>query len=155
MVTDGKVVSNVEEISSRLAPADKHRVLVVDDEKAIRAVFQQILSYGLSDCRIDLAVNGAEAVEAFRDVNYGLILMDLHMPVMDGERAFEEIIKICQSNSRETPSVVFCTGYIPSENLKKIVSQNPLHCILQKPISNDKLLETLKKRLACAGGSDN
>ena len=146
MITDSKVVS------SELSGTDKHRVLVVDDEKAIRAVFQQILSYGLSDCRVDLAVNGAEAVEAFRDVNYGLILMDLHMPVMDGERAFDEIMKICSSDSREMPSIVFCTGYIPSENLRKIVSENPIHCILQKPISNDKLLETLKKRLACGDG---
>ena len=54
-----------------LMHCDRHRILVVDDEKAVRTVFLQIISYGLPDCRVDIAVNGVEAVEAFRSVHYG------------------------------------------------------------------------------------
>lgn len=130
-----------------LVPCEKGRLLVVDDEKGIRLVFQQIVAYGLPDCRVDLAVNGAEAVEAFRAVHYSLVLMDLHMPVMDGETAFHKIQEICTTDGWEMPAVVFCTGYDPSPNLRQIVSNSDLHYLLRKPVANDVLVDVLRSRL--------
>ena len=126
---------------------DKNRILIVDDEQSIRDVFRRVLSYGLPKCRIDLAVNGAEAVESFRQTHQGVILMDLHMPIMNGERAFMEIRHICLENDWEMPSVVFCTGYEPPHEIQNIVSENPRHCALRKPVTNETLIEALKLRL--------
>ena len=130
-----------------LTPCDRHRLLIVDDEKAIRSVFQQLIALGLPHCSIDLAVNGAEAVDEFRWRHHGVILMDLHMPVMDGETAFHEIKKLCEEEGREMPAVVFCTGYDPSERLQKAIINSRSHFLLRKPVTGETLVEVLKPRL--------
>lgn len=69
------------------------RALVVEDELTSRLILQDLLSkYGV--CHV--AVNGAEAVEAFRSSllsgqRYDLICMDIRMPVMDGTEAVRHI----------------------------------------------------------------
>ena len=126
---------------------EENRILIVDDESAILEIFKKILEYGIPDCRIDVAINGAEGVANFRDTHPKVILMDLHMPVLDGEAAFLQMRDICKENNWEMPSVVFCTGYDPSHDLQNAIAGNPLHCVLRKPVSNDTLVETIKSRL--------
>ena len=46
-----------------LIPCGKQRLLIVDDESAIRSVFSKVLAYGFPGFIIDLAVNGAEALK--------------------------------------------------------------------------------------------
>ena len=128
-------------------PCDKPRILIVDDEKMICDVFRTVLSFGIPNCRVDAAINGAEAVRMFRDVHHVVILMDLRMPVMDGETAFREIEKICREENIQMPSIVFCTGFVPSDEIRKIIANSRIHGLLRKPISNDVLVETLKSKL--------
>ena len=133
-------------------PCNKQRLLIADDEKVIRTVFSQILSYGLPNCRVDVAVNGDEAVNAFRAGHHGVIIMDLKMPVMDGEQAFFEIKDICKKEGWEMPAIIFCTGYDPSANIQKIVANSRTHYLLHKPVRGNVLLEVLKSRLAIVQG---
>ena len=135
------------EEAKALTPCSPNRLLITDDEGAIRTVFKQIVSMGIPDCRIDLAVNGAEGVESFRTVHHKVILLDLKMPVMDGETAFQKIKELCEQEGWEMPCVVFCTGFAASENVQKIVANSRRHLMLRKPVMNDKLLEVLKSRL--------
>jgi two-component system chemotaxis response regulator CheY len=69
------------------------RVLLVEDDFASRLLLQTFLS-GYGECHI--AVNGREAVEAFRSVlergqRYDLICMDIMMPEMDGREAVRQV----------------------------------------------------------------
>ncbi len=58
------------------------RALVVDDNEIHRALLGAILaSQGLS---VDFAVNGEQAVLVAKAIAFDLILMDFHMPLMDG-----------------------------------------------------------------------
>jgi|APCry1669188910_1035180.scaffolds.fasta_scaffold98991_1 CheY-like chemotaxis protein len=131
-----------------LTPCDKSRILLVDDERAILETLGRILSLRMPNCRIDVAVNGAEAVEQFSAAHHGVILMDLNMPVMDGQTAFIEIKKRCHEEKSEMPSVVFCTGYDPPDTLQTLIAGCPAHCVLRKPMTNKLLLETLQHRLS-------
>jgi CheY-like chemotaxis protein len=143
----GKTTGQAAASIHALRPPNRRRILIVDDETNIREIFRQVLLLGLPGCRFDVAVNGAEAVESFRQAHQGVILMDLRMPLMDGERAFCEIEKICVSERWEMPSVVFCTGYDPPNGVKEIVAGDPRHGLLQKPVTNEILLETLRSKV--------
>lgn len=60
-------------------------VLVVEDNPVNLEVAQSMLEF--MGCRVDSAQNGVEAVEKAAKVPYDLILMDCHMPEMDGFEA--------------------------------------------------------------------
>lgn len=129
------------------ANCDKRRVLLVDDQTSILDVFRRLIKYDMPHCRVETATNGLEAVNTFRQYRHGVIVLDLHMPVMDGATAFLEIQKWCQANHCEMPSIVFCTGYDPPELLKSILTPDSSHCLLMKPVTNQIFLETLRQRL--------
>lgn len=56
-------------------------ILIVDDDPTIRAMFARALS-GVAEP--DVASNGGEALRMLNAKKYALILLDLHMPVIDG-----------------------------------------------------------------------
>jgi PAS domain S-box-containing protein len=61
------------------------RILVADDNPTNLFVVEAMLDR--VDCELVFAENGARAVELFAPGAFGLVLMDIHMPVMDGEAA--------------------------------------------------------------------
>ena len=68
----------------------KKSVLIVDDDKLIRTMFDRFLS-PFYDVR--LAVHGARAVEEVQKHAPDLIILDLRMPVMDGWQVLEWLEK--------------------------------------------------------------
>jgi len=68
------------------------RILLVDDFEVNQKIVRQHLQKG--GYTVDLAANGQQAVEAFRQNRYALILMDIDMPVMDGNEAANSIRNI-------------------------------------------------------------
>ncbi len=128
-------------------PCEKNRLLIVDDEVSIVRLFKIILSSALPDTTIDTAHNGQEAVENFEKQRPGTLLMDLHMPVMDGRQAFQKIQVLCQSNDWAMPSVIFCTGYAPPDWVRAAMVANTNHRLLPKPVTSLVLIDTVKSRL--------
>jgi PAS domain S-box-containing protein len=68
------------------------RVLLAEDHPTNRRVVELIL--GAAGVDLTCVENGADALEAFRQGDYDLILMDMQMPVMDGLTAIREIRRI-------------------------------------------------------------
>lgn len=121
----------------------------MDDNDSVRRVFKRVLQFSLPECKTDLASNGAEAVRLFGIHHYAVILMDLRMPTLDGESAFRMIEDMCRSRNWSEPSVVFCTGYIPSDNILDHIRDNSGNCcLLHKPVDNRTLVESIKSRMA-------
>jgi signal transduction histidine kinase/ActR/RegA family two-component response regulator len=92
-------------------------ILLVEDNPFNVMVAQTILER--SGTKIDVASNGAEALERFEMNNYDLVLMDLHMPVMDGYEATTilrskghtlPIIALTASTRNEVQHEVFASG---------------------------------------------
>lgn len=124
-------------------PAARLRILLVEDDFTSRVILQGLLrAYG--DCHI--AVNGREAVEAFRATccssdSYDLICMDVRMPEMDGTEAVRKIRDIEEENEVLSSSgvTIFMTTMI--RDLKTVSSSYKALCdaYLLKPINGAQL----------------
>lgn len=67
------------------------RLLIVDDERSIREVVREYAEF--EGYEVDEAVDGMDAVEKVRKGDYGVIIMDIMMPRLDGFSACKEIRK--------------------------------------------------------------
>ena len=126
----------------------KDRILIVDDEECIVYLFRTILSSSFGDLEIDVARNGMQAVESFRANRPDMLLLDLHMPIMDGFSAYNAIESLCAREGWHLPSVVFCTGFAPPDKLSAVLQSHPGHGFLPKPVSPDELVGAIEPRLS-------
>jgi CheY-like chemotaxis protein len=81
------------------------RVLIVDDNAINRLVLKALLKD--HDIVSTEAVNGAEAVQLVADNEYDLVLLDIHMPIMNGVDAFRKMRSL---TSRPMPRVIALTA---------------------------------------------
>jgi CheY-like chemotaxis protein len=120
-------------------PSKKHKALIVDDEEDIRKSIQTVLEHRGFD--VDIAGSGAECIKMFEDARqngsqYGLVLLDIRMPKMDGFEVFKKINAI----SKET-KVIFITAFeYTKEELSKKLSSDRVS-VLKKPFNKAKLLQ--------------
>ena len=93
---------------------------------------------------VDVAENGAIAVEKFASGKYDLVLMDVQMPVMDGYTATAKIRKLEESRGLKRTSVIALTANAMKEDEQK---SREAGCDghLTKPIRKDVLLEAIEK----------
>ena len=68
------------------------KILIVEDEDAIRRVLKKVLSEEDSKYKLDEAANGEEAISLIKSQNYDLILCDIKMPKKDGIDVLEFVI---------------------------------------------------------------
>ena len=127
---------------------DRTRILIADDDHEILDMFSRLFKIDLPDCKVDTVTNGADAFESFFASRQGVIIMDLHMPVMDGGEAFQEIEEHCEDDDVEMPTVIFCTAYDPPKLVKGLIKGKSKHSILKKPVNIDTLVVAVKKALA-------
>lgn len=117
-------------------------VLVVDDEEVVRKVAKSMLErYGFN---VILAVNGREAVEIFeqRRDEIALIILDLTMPVMNGEEALRRLKAV----NPKVP-ILLSSGYNEMEAIQRFAGKG-LAGFVQKPYTSDRLAENLQQVLA-------
>ena len=120
--------------------ASRRRILVVDDEELVRMAIKAILSFGGYD--VGLAEHGAEAVERFRDASprFDLVVLDMHMPRLDGRWTLLRIREI-DPDAR----VVLLSGAMQDPANEGIEMEGV--AFLQKPFDNDELLELVRQMI--------
>jgi DNA-binding NtrC family response regulator len=115
------------------------RILVADDEEIIRDVLSTLLSS--ESYKVDLAETGSQALEMIRDKEYGVVLLDLMMPDMDGLRVLEELKK-----NENRPVAVILTAFASIDKAVKATKLGAFDFIT-KPFKNDELLLAVKNAL--------
>ncbi len=137
-VSNDKKSVQVDEISS--ITFDYSKILLVEDVSTNRQVVKLFLKP--FNLQLSEAKNGLEAVEAVKTELPDLILMDLHMPYMDGYRA-TEIIKN-ELGLIDIP-IIALTASAMKEEVSKIM--NLFDSYLRKPVSKIQLVNELIKYL--------
>jgi signal transduction histidine kinase/GGDEF domain-containing protein len=118
----------------------EERILVVDDEKAIRDFLYQALTR-LGGFVVELAENGEEALKKIEKEDFDLVLTDLKMPTMDGLQLISEIAKF-----KPETLMVLLTGHGTIESALEAMKRGASD-YLPKPINLDEMLMRLRKVL--------
>ena len=123
------------------------KVLVVEDNELNQQVASRILE-GMG-VEADVAENGRKALKALAAEVYGLVLMDIQMPEMDGLTA----ARMIRSDRRydNLPIIAMTAHAMPGDREKSIAAGMDEHLI--KPIDPDELKKALKKYLSVEGAA--
>ncbi|HTC90129.1 MAG TPA: response regulator, partial [Bryobacteraceae bacterium] len=114
------------------------RVLVVDDHPENRDWLMKLLTaIGFS---VRVAANGEAAIQEWSEWSPGLILMDVHMPVMDGLEATRRIK--ANPGGKETAIVVLTASALDQD--RSAVSKSGADDFVAKPCREDELLEKMR-----------
>ena len=120
---------------------DGLKVLVAEDNKMNQFYITQLLQ-GLG-VEVDIAENGQEAVSIHQSgkKDYDLILMDMHMPVMNGLEAISHIRQSNKDAIKKVP-IVACSADVFPESRKKAINAG-IDFYLTKPLKEEALKEVL------------
>ena len=123
------------EPSGEVEAADgKPKILVAEDTESNRYVLERLLE--TIGCETVVVGNGVEAIEAVRQQTFDLILMDVMMPIMDGEQATQAIRAMSGPASR-TP-IIGVTAHSLKAERERLLSSGMTAC-LPKPVRREAL----------------
>ena len=126
-------------VSSNAGKAKSKRILVADDNKAIRDLVSGFLEF--LGFEVALAGNGIEALAVFLESTFDLVLTDLEMPIMDGLSLASHI----KARAPSTP-VILLTGS-DRETVRKKVERGPVDSVIFKPFRLEDLQNTVQGAL--------
>ncbi|MFD0933371.1 sigma-54-dependent transcriptional regulator [Psychroflexus salinarum] len=114
------------------------RLLIIEDDDAIRRVLKKILLEEEQKYDIDEAIDGLSGVEMIKKNKYDLVLCDIKMPKMDGL----EVLSACQKLQPELP-VVMISGHGDLETAVETMRMGAFDYI-SKPPDLNRLLNTVR-----------
>ena len=121
------------------------RILVAEDVPANQLVIATLLKK--KGHRVDVVANGIEAVNSLRKVPYDVVLMDVHMPEMDGIAATKAIRKM--GGEKANIPIIAVTADAMSGDREKCLAAD-MNDYVAKPIEPRILFETLERH--CTAG---
>jgi len=90
----------------------------------------------------DIAKNGQEAINMWREKHYDVVLMDVQMPIMDGLTTTREIRKIEKENNFIPTPIIGMTAHALVQDKNKCIEAG-MTDYLSKPIDNNQLKQKL------------
>jgi CheY-like chemotaxis protein len=125
-----------ERTAERATPSGGERILIVDDEIAVRAIVGRVLAH--AGYQVEQAGDGPEAIELYRKRGpYALVLLDESMPGMPGRRVLDELLAI----DARAKVVLFTGNGAEGECPPRAAG------VLEKPVAMDALIEYLGRVL--------
>ncbi|MDD5141663.1 MAG: response regulator [Verrucomicrobiales bacterium] len=122
-----------------------HRILVVDDDSDTRQLSMDVLAGSGYD--VDGAKDGADGWASLQTCDYDLVITDNKMPRMTGLEMIEKL----RSSTMAVP-VIMATSYLPAHEFARKPWLKP-DVVLERPFSNEDLLEAVKTILGTGDGN--
>ena len=133
----------------------KKRILIVDDEPDITFTFKKILEENGFNEQVDTYSEPLLALENFRPGVYGLLIIDVAMPTIDGFRLYKRIKQIDNK-----PKVLFASafyvhydvlrGYFPIEDKNNEIEEilgDTGGRFIKKPVESETLIRRVRSEL--------
>ncbi|TVZ51874.1 sigma-54-dependent transcriptional regulator [Dokdonia sp. Hel_I_53] len=117
------------------------KILLIEDEAAIRRVLTKILSEESKEYEVEEAADGLEGINKIREGDYDLVLCDIKMPKMDGV----EVLEAARKFKPETP-VVMISGHGDLDTAVNTMRLGAFDYI-SKPPDLNRLLNTVRNAL--------
>jgi len=118
---------------------EKSRVLVVDDEEALRYLLSTELA--AEGYEVETAGDGDEAIEAIKQKDYDVVLLDIKMPRVDGF----EVLKFIKQNKPEI-KVIMLTAYADVKNAIEALKLGASDFV-SKPYDLEDILTSINRAL--------
>jgi DNA-binding NtrC family response regulator len=123
-----------------LTGAESYRVLIIDDEAAIRESLETLLS--LEGYQVEMASDGGRGLALLDQKTYDLVLLDLALPGQNGI----ELLPRIHERQPEVP-VIMITAYGTVNNVVDAIRAGAQNFV-QKPWDNEKLLADIRASIA-------
>ncbi len=117
--------------------SESRKILIIDDEPDLRDLYQKLLE--LKGYHVYCAASGPEGIQLNEQNNPDLIILDMHMPEMDGISTLRNIRK-----TDDSVIVVILTGYACPDTIRDAIDLNVSE-YLSKPFENNELLNVIGK----------
>jgi DNA-binding NtrC family response regulator len=115
------------------------RILVIDDEKSIRNTLQEVLEY--ENHKVDLAINGNEALELFDRSEYDVVFCDIKMPGMDGIEVLEKM----HEHNHDVP-IIMISGHGNIDTAVEAIKKGA-YDFIEKPLDLNRLLVSMRNAM--------
>lgn len=145
------VVDSVDAIEQVVEPADERprlKILLAED-----GLVNQRVAVGLLKMQghvVTIASNGREAVEAIRGESFDLVLMDVHMPELDGLEATVAIREYESPQGRHTPIIAMTAAAMKGDREQCL--QAGMDGYVSKPVDPEQLRITIEKFVPAMAG---
>ncbi|NQU06151.1 MAG: response regulator [Calditrichaeota bacterium] len=117
-----------------------NNIMIVDDSATARMITKRCLEIaGFGDSSIIEAVNGEEALKLAKAKPVDIFLVDMNMPVMDGQTLLRKI----KTSPKLTSIPVLIISSLSSVEMKKKLIELGAEAVISKPISPQLLLDAL------------
>ena len=144
-VPDSKLIRDEQHDDSIAAVSSiqgDETILLVDDEEMVRDLGTRILKR--AGYEVLTARNGKEALEVYSKEaeKIALVILDLIMPEMGGERCLEELLKI-----NPKAKIIVSTGYASNDETTRIRIEALASSFVAKPFTLSNMLKTVRETL--------
>lgn len=114
-------------------------ILLVDDDEINRLVATTFLKKW--DAKVTVAANGKEALDLVPSKKFTMIMMDLHMPEMDGYECTSRIRAMDDEYFKNVPIIVFSASY--TIDSKRKAMEHGMTDFMNKPFRHEELQEKI------------
>ncbi|MDH5354361.1 MAG: response regulator [Gammaproteobacteria bacterium] len=143
-------MSEASQSEGEIKIASKASILLVEDILPNQIIARKLLTN--MEFRVDIANNGREAIEAFSNKTYDLILMDCRMPEMDGYDATKAIRSLEKENNTPPIPVIALTANASSDE-RILCKESGMNDVITKPFKRTDLSSSLLKWLPAVAPS--
>lgn len=120
------------------------KALVVDDYFINQELIKEMMQ--LMNCKVDVADDGTQTMDKYRQNNYDIIMLDVQMPEIDGYEVTKQIRQIEATGTRPRTIIVALTANALPDDEKKCLDAG-MDDYISKPLRGEQLEDMLTKHL--------